>query len=140
MELVDFGTLMTDLKLNRFYCDLPDSIKMIAYDQNQEETPSQTSIKKRKANKVTAKQTPKVVRNEDICNEWKLLNGESWQQWRHKVGHAPTLQCRAKPCLKYHIKGSCFEDCTNRESHTRLVGEDYAKTDEFIKRIRSSMN
>ena len=144
MELVDFGTLITDLKLNRFYCDLPDSIKMIANDQDQTKESnmitSQTNIKKRKANETSTKPSPKVVRNEDIHNEWRLSDGESWQQWRHKVGQAPTLQCNAKPCLKYHIKGSCFEDCTNKASHMKLVGEDHRITDDFIRRTRASMN
>ena len=141
MELVDFGTLITDLKLNRFYCDLPDSIKMIANDQDlQKDNTTNQGIKKRKANDSISKQSPKIIVNDDLRNEWKLPEGESWQLWRHKVGQAPTLQCKAKPCLKYHIKGSCFEDCTNKASHTNLVGEDYKKTDEFIRKTRASMN
>ena len=141
MELVDFGTLITDLKLNRFYCDLPDSIKMIANDQDHPKDNNTTQgIKKCKANDSISKPSPKVVTNDDLSNKWKLSDGEAWQQWRHKVGQAPTLQCKEKPCLKYHITGSCFEDCTNKGLHTKLVGEDYKITDEFIKKTRASMN
>jgi len=141
MELVDFGTLMIDLKLNRFYCDLPDSVKMVAKDQDQnKETTSLEGNKKRKANESILKSHPKVVKNDDIHDKWKLSDDEPWQQWRHKVGQAPTLQCKVKPCLKYHIKGSCFDDCTNKASHKKLTGEDYRITNEFIRKTRANRN
>ena len=69
-----------------------------------------------------------------------MLEDESWQQWRHKVGQAPTLECTARLCLKYHIRGCYFEDCTKIAPHKKLASKDYRITDEFIRKIRVSMN
>ena len=34
MELVDFATIISDLKLNRYYCDLPQSIRTVAMNED----------------------------------------------------------------------------------------------------------
>ena len=46
---------------------------------------------------------------------------ELWQTWRHKTGNGPILLVNAKSYLKYHVRGSCFEDCTNKASHCTLM-------------------
>ena len=38
--------------------------------------------------------------------------------------------------MKYHVKGYCFKDCKNKNSHRVLEGEDKRKTDKFIKELR----
>ena len=139
MELVDFASIISDLKLNRYYCDLPNSIQVVARRDSESNEPTLHQEKKRKSSDDSDHFSKKVTKDETMNPEWRLKNNESWQAWRHKVANAPSLSCNAKPCLKYHIKGSCFEDCTNRMSHRILKGEDYRKTDEFIKKMRQEM-
>ena len=139
MELVDFASIISDLKLNRYFCDLPQSIKMVA--KNEDESSDTTSLKdkKRKASGESNQMSKKTMKDETMNPEWRLKDGESWQSWRHRVSNAPTLSCSAKPCLKFHVKGTCFDDCANRNSHRKLTGEDFKKTDEFIKKIRQDI-
>ena len=40
--------------------------------------------------------------------------------------------------MKYHVKGVCYDDCKNRDSHKSLVGHDKDKTDKFIKSLRGN--
>ena len=83
------------------------------------------------------KQENIMVRNEDINPEWKLKDNENWTQiFRHKSRDAPVLANRCKACLKYHVKGFCFEDCKFRGTHIQLLGEDFKKTDANIKPLR----
>ena len=135
LELVDFMMIISDIKLNRFLYDLPDSIRMIAKDDETENTDRSESRKKRKQS--SDKALPKIVMNNNMEQTWRLKDTESWQTWGHKTGNGPILSVNAKPCLKYHVRGSCFEDCTNKASHCTLTGEDFKNTDNFIKQIRS---
>ncbi len=140
LELVDFVTMISDLKLNRYFCDLPDTIQTIAKEEENYSEPKSNPLKKRKTSGDNATNQSKVISNESMDEGWKLQEDESWHNWRHKVGNAPQLSCNSKPCLKYHVKGTCFEDCTNKASHKKLTGEDHKKTDEFIRKVRSNMN
>ncbi len=137
LELEDFISILTDLKLNRYYCDLPTSIKLIAKRDDEKTDNKVTPTRKRKTSSDGSNNF-KVISNNEIENEWKLKDQETWQDWRHKVGNAPLLSCNSKPCLKYHVKGTCFEDCKNKASHRRLTRKDYETTDDFIKKVRAS--
>ena len=142
LELVDFSTIVSDLKLNRYFCDLPSNIKMIVKDEDGEGSNPKES-KKRKTNIDSSNSNPnvsKVVLNQDQVEAWKFRDGENWQMWRNKTVNGPTLSNNVKPCLKFHVRGSCFDDCTNKSSHKKLKGEDFKKTDDFIKGIRSDFN
>ena len=139
MELVDFATIISDLKLNRYYCDLPQSIKTVARNDDELTDSVTPKDKKRKTSGESIQLSRKTMKDESINPEWRLKDGESWQTWRHRVNNAPTLSCSAKPCLKFHVKGTCFDDCANRKSHRKLTGEDFKKTDEFIKKVRQDM-
>ena len=137
LELVGFISIITDLKLNRYYCDLPNSIKSIAKGDDEKTENKVIPTRKRKSS-GDGSNNLKVISNDKIENEWKLKDQELWQDWRHKVGNAPLLSCNSKPCLKYHVKGTCFEDCKNKASHRKLTGKDYEMTDNFIKKVRAS--
>ena len=135
IELVDFATIIIDIKLNRFFCDLPHSIKVIAKDEEDSTTNENINGKKRKHRDNFSAQ---IVVNENLDSRWKLTNDETWPMWRHKTGKGPTLSCNSKPCLKFHVRGSCFDDYTNKASHKILNDEDKKKTDEFIRQVRNS--
>lgn len=139
MELVDFATNISNLKLNRYYCDLLQSIRTVARNDDKSTESVLPKDKKRKISGESTQLSRKMTKYESMNPEWRLKDGESWQTWRHRVNNAPTLSCSAKPCLKFHVKGTCFDNCTNRTSHRKLTGEDFKKTDEFIKKVRQDM-
>ena len=137
MDLVDFATIVTDIKLNRFYCDLPSSIRLLLNERIEDSRNDQATNKKRKS--LLESSPSKIVTNDTVERDWKLKDGESWNLWRHKVGGAPILSCNSRPCLKYHVRGSCFSDCTNRPSHKKLTERDFQVTDKFIKQTRTKL-
>ena len=137
LELVDFMTIMSDLKLNRYYCDLPENIKLIVKGRDDSNEPSHQD-KKRKPNDGASMAT--IVTNQELNKDWKLRDDESWHNWRHKTGKGPTLSCGAKPCLKFQVRGSCFGDCTNKATHKKLKGNDWKLTDEFIQKTRKELS
>ena len=117
IDLVDFTTIISDLKLKQYYCDLPHTIRSVARNDDKSNEVLLPQEKKRKISGDTNKTPKKTMKDESMDPEWRLKSNESWQNWRHKVGTASTLSCNAEPCLKFHVKGSSFEDCTNRSSH-----------------------
>ena len=133
MESVDFGTIILDIKMNRFYCDLPSSIKMLS-NKKLEDRHNQSSNKKRKI--VLNPSFSKVITNDSNEREWKLKTDKNWNVWRHKVGGAPILSCNSRPCYKFHARGSCFSNYSNKLSHRKLTGSDFKITDEFIRMTR----
>ena len=69
---------------------------------------------------------------------WRLKPNEKWNQmFRHKSRDAPILSTKSKACLKFYVKGFCFDDCNLKNSHVKLEGEDFNKTDKYIKSWRS---
>ena len=137
LELVSFSDLIIKLQLNEFICHLPVNIRRIAKDES--------SSKKRETNQENLKTTKKqkqeivsMIRNENVKEDWKLKEDESWNKiFRHKSKEAPTLSMNCRACLKYHVKGYCFQDCTFKDSHVNLRDEDLRKTDAYIKSLRS---
>ncbi len=140
MELVQFSSLIVKLQLNEFSCFLPPNIKKIIKDESKKrdspDVKSSTSGLHNKNGKK-AKQENVMIRNENIDQEWKLKESENWNlTFRHKSKDAPTLSNGCKACLKYHVKGFCFEDCKFKGSHHQLTGDDQTKTNNYIKSLR----
>ena len=140
MELVNFATIISDLKLNRYYCDLPHTIRSVAQNDDESNEVLLPQEKKRKTSGETNKVSKKMIKDESMDSQWRLKSNESWQNWRHKVRTAPTLSCNAKPCLKFHVKGSCFEDSKNITSHRNLTREDYQKKTSSLIRLDENRN
>ena len=113
---------------------------MIAKEEDPEDINPKDSKRIKTTQDSSNASTNKVVVNQDQVPDWKFKDGENWQMWRNKTMNGPTLACNAKPCLKFHVRGSCFDDCTNKMSHKKLKGDNYKKTDEFIKNIRKEFN
>jgi hypothetical protein len=127
LELVEFNSLFKDILLSRFDIRLPPNINKIKKTQHDEEDGQN------KKTKITAV----MVRNGAINKEWKLRNNERWDTvFRSKSHTGPLLSMGSKPCLKYHVKGFCFDDCTLLQSHTKLNEADSKLTEEFIKELR----
>ena len=114
---------------------------MITKDENDSRPQKEEGDKKRKHNQLAnTASNAKIVSNKDQVNDWKYKDGENWQMWRNKTIKGPTLSMNSKPCLKFHVRGTCFDDCTNKATHKRLEGEDFKQTDDFIRKIRDDFN
>ena len=64
LELVDFVSMISDLKLNRYFCDLSDTIRIIAKEEENQTGPRSNPSKKRKTTGDNATNQPKVISNE----------------------------------------------------------------------------
>ena len=127
LDLIDFQTLFKDILLSRFDINLPPNITKI--------TNTNKDIEDEKPKKVRT--APDMVRNESQTREWKVRNDERWETvFRGKSRHGPTLSLGCKPCLKYHAKGFCFDDCSLLQSHQKLNEADSKTTANFIKELR----
>ena len=137
LELVSFSNIIYKLQLNEFVCNLPANIRRIVKDTNpSKKRDSDIGVPNKQTKKT--KQEAVMIRNEDAEDSWKLKPGEKWNQvFRHKSRDGPLLSTNCKVCLKYHVKGFCFNDCNFRGSHTKLSGDDFLKTDEYIKSLRN---
>jgi hypothetical protein len=129
LELMDFSTLFKDILLNRFDLILPPNITKVTRSDPSSES---NSIKKPKPT-----ETAVMVRNQNQMQEWKLRRDERWDTvFCNKSRQGPTLSIGSKPCLKYHAKGFCFDDCSLIRSHAELNEDDKKMTDNFIKELR----
>ena len=125
-ELVEFSSLINDIQLNRFMYILPPSVSKLVKVEDDCDKPS---IKKTKKTEM--------MRNPNIFEEWKLRHNESWMTvFREKTMQGPDLSLACKPCLKYQVKGVCYDDCRQKKSHCVLIGDDKRATNDFIKQLR----
>ena len=75
--------------------------------------------------------------NNDMVNELELKPSESWNTvFKNKIKKGPTVSGGTYACLKFHVKGICYDDCSFRASHIKLEGDDLLKTKEFVKKLR----
>ena len=120
ISLVNFATLITDVQLNRFNFILPDSVVEL-------------SNKEKKKKKTEAE----IERNSNMIAECKLKPNEAWNKFVNKTNDGPLLSLGCKPCLKFHVKGFCYSDCSHRASHKGLNEEDTKKVVKFVKELRN---
>jgi hypothetical protein len=81
--------------------------------------------------------TANTMRNTEPNKDWKLQPNENWETiFRKKTLEGPDLSLGCKPCLKFHVKTICYDDCKQICSHQKLSVEDKMKTDKFIKELR----
>ena len=133
-NLVDFPSIFYDIQLNKFHCALPPTIMKLKKSEEESSGVSQDkelhSVKKKK------KQVEQE-RNLDPVHNWKMRLDERWDTvFKNKTKDGPTLSVGGRPCLKWHCKLFCYNDCRNKASHRVLVGNDKLKTEQFIKSIR----
>ena len=128
---MDFSSLLSDVQLNRFVYTLPHSIAKLVPQENEERQHTRNGGHQKERTKVN------VVRNNDMVGDWKLRRQETWQNiFRNKTIEGPMLSMQCHPCLKFHVRGTCFEDCRNSISHCTLKGHDKSRVDKFIKTLR----
>ena len=129
LSLMNYATITQDIILNRFIYHLPPTIASLV--EKDEEKPTGQRSESRK------KEDMEVHRNNERVEEWKMRKGESWNNvFCNKAIEGPMLTAKCHPCLKYHVRGSCYADCKNKASHCILHGDDKVKTANFIKSLR----
>jgi hypothetical protein len=128
LELTDFNTIFKDILLSRFDVFLPPNIAKVKKGKGTDEATDPSKPKPI---------APVMVRNPNTNKEWKLRNDEKWETiFRGKSRYGPVLSTGGKPCLKYHAKGFCFEDCVFAHSHKKLNENDEKATANYIKELR----
>lgn len=136
IQLVDFSSIFFDLQLSKFHCTLPPSISRITPKTPKDSNPAPFNQDSENSKKRKKQQAERVKNTNPICS-WKLRLNETWETvFRNKTKDGPLLSMGCKPCLRWHAKLDCFDDCNNIASHTTLCGSDKEKTDAFIKEIR----
>ena len=128
LELTDFNTIFKDILLSRFDIFLPPNITKVKSNNRKDD---ENAAKKPKPIAAV------MIRNPNQNRDWKVRNDEKWDTvFRGKSRNGPILSIGGKPCLKYHAKGFCFEDCTFLNSHKKLNEADEKATANFIKELR----
>jgi hypothetical protein len=132
LDLINFAVIFTDIQLNRFHFILFQNIRKVKKDRDdREEREEQGGHKKKKQKKV------QMMKNEHQVKEWKLRIGEKWDNiFRSKTQEGPILSIGTKPCLKFHCKGICYDDCRWKAAHIELNENDHKLTAQFIKELR----
>ena len=78
-----------------------------------------------------------MKKNEKVVKAWKLRQNEKWDTiFRSKTRDGPILLMDCQPCLKFHVKGVCYNDCAFVKSHVELTDTDKEATASFIKGLR----
>ena len=132
LGLIEFPLLLGDEQFNRFSYILPPSIGLVSEDVQSEDPKIQETLLKKKK-----KEASKYEKNENLVNDWKLRNNETWGTvFSHKASEGPALSVGCKPCLKFHVKGGCFSDCKLRRSHCVLANKDKSKIEAYIKLLQ----
>ena len=133
IELMDLGQLFRDVLLNRFNYGLPPSIRNLHTSETKPPPPKKPKTVREDSTKTTAG----WINNPNIHKDWKMRKGEQWDTaFKGKSRLGPQLSLGCSPCLKYQVKGACFDDCYFKKSHCQLTSEDKTKTDTFIKSLR----
>ena len=130
LTLMNYSSIIQDIKLNRFVYILPPTIASLL-------APKQNEYKAKQKQTSVVSSSVELKRNQNQVEEWKLRRGESWSNiFRNKAIEGPMLSTKCHPCLKYHVRGACYVDCKNRESHLVLKENDKKKMNDFIKSLR----
>ena len=79
MELVDFATITLDLKLNRYYCDVPNTIRSVAQNEDHSKDVLPPQEKKRKTSGDMNQPSKWITKDVSMDPEWRLKNDESWR-------------------------------------------------------------
>lgn len=152
-ELTKFKNIVTEIKLNKFHCQLPKQIARIKKREEEEKNPDReidtSSSKKRKAEQDRAKETERererqrkikdnTVWNDNLQECIRIKPNEDWDNtFKKKSNRGPVLSNGSMPCLKFHVKGICYTDCYFKKSHIPLAGDDLKKVQEYVKQLHN---
>ena len=121
------------IEMGEFTYDLPSSVKTILpADQSNNNAGNDNAGVKRKADEMSIR-----VRNNNPVSKWKIRDNEDYAEvFKDKVLGGPILSMGVPGCHKFHNKGFCYADCTQKASHCVLAGDDFKKFDARVKALR----
>jgi hypothetical protein len=145
-RLVDFSDLTESCLNQGFNVSLPPAFQVLA-----SKTPSDQGHlnlgdkRKRKDQEVSLGR----LINPDQDADFKMKPTETWgNNWAGKLNYDKPFWDRSKcqpsdckMCPKFHIRGYCFEDCSNAESHvpkSRIPADRKTAMKDYMKKVRRS--
>ena len=128
-----YNQISHDILMNRFQYILPLAITRVRKPPPPSAGGDVSEVQDRKKPRKAEQ-----VRNDAVPAEWKLRQGERWDTvFRNKSGEAPQLSCGGKLCLKFWVKGICYDDCKNKSTHQdELSEEDKSLAVAYISELR----
>ena len=144
LELINFSIMISDIQLNRFICYLPNNIKKMTKKENSEDDDDIVSPSKRNRSNTNSNNNTnssssgtQMIINDHMENDLKKKPSENWNKiFKNNIRKGPTISVDTHACLKFHVKGICYEDCRFKSSHIKLTGDDLLKTKDFVKKLR----
>lgn len=78
-----------------------------------------------------------VVTNPRVTHAWRSAFESSNKMLADIRSHAPTTQDRGTGqqvdvCLSYHLRGTCFKNCTRRSTHRTLAPLERTRMNQFV--------
>jgi hypothetical protein len=121
------------IEMGEFNYNLPSSVKTILpADQSDDNNGNNNASSKRRADEMSVR-----VTNNNLVSKWKIREDENYADvFKGKVTGGPILSMGVAGCHKFHNKGFCYEDCTQKASHCALSGDDFKKFDARVKALR----
>ena len=114
-DMIDFSPLVTKVILDSFYQPLPSSPALIeSHPKKREREENKPGAQKKRKDQ---REEGLRVSNEKMIAEWKLRPGEKYAKFAGEH-----LELRPKvdgkyACTRWHVKGYCFANCKNKNSH-----------------------
>jgi hypothetical protein len=114
-SILDFSKIITDAKLKNSHITLPMCLQLIGKPSP---TPSPNKRQLVEQQNQDGQSKRQVVKNKNVNptfalaadDKWKVFTGMEAAEKRPGFG-------QKKICHKRHMKGDCFSDCPNAESH-----------------------
>lgn len=139
---------IVDLVLNgTFTMTLPLAFKKTTTSPNNEtrkDDKDEPKAKKQKQDDKRKKDDSKTVTNEAQHPDLKLRDGEDWKG-KFQNAHASDRPSwdgtkSKKMCIRWHLKGNCYDNCSRKESHvpaSEIPSAKLAEAKAFLAKCRS---
>ena len=133
--LVNFDTLLCSVLINNFLQPLP---ALIAWISDKYQYTKLTDNVEEGGGKKRKKRETRLVNNPQVNPHWKLCPGEKWSD----VFSSSCLECqpdynRQKVCNRWQIRGNCYADCRNANTHIakdKFCAEIFSAFDSYVKK------
>ena len=124
-SLVQFQSIMMDVQIGSFHQTLPPGVvKRASADSDHRD-------KRQKQ--------PSMVKNHSLEANLRLKADEAFKTVFGGLAiRGPNLSTHCKPCLKWHVKGVCWDDCDHKASHKNLMHNNKKLLHNYVKSIRGN--
>ena len=120
-SLVDFSDDLNDILRRKFKMAIPQTMKEIidGFSEVDHSVPPPNKKKKPNQNHGNEQPSERVI-NKGSIQEWLADDNQHYQKaFRHNPAllNRPEWNENAKMCHRWHSKGYCFDNCSNKASH-----------------------